>query len=119
MNLIELFLTLQGQLKIYHWQTESYAQHIAFGGAYETLDGLIDTFIEVYMGKHGRIKAKENFQFSLVNHNDNCKDNLEAFVEVFTEDFSKAIDEKDVDLLSLRDDILAELNKLMYLLTLS
>jgi hypothetical protein len=51
MKLISPFLKIQQQLRIFHWQTESYAQHKAFGKAYEALDGLIDDFVEVYMGQ--------------------------------------------------------------------
>ena len=49
-------LTLLNQLKIYHWKTKSYAQHNAFGDVYETLDELIDTYVEVFIGKYGGIE---------------------------------------------------------------
>ena len=45
MDLITKFLTLHNQLKVYHFQTDSYAQHQAFGGAYNEFTDLIDTFI--------------------------------------------------------------------------
>ncbi len=51
--IIEL-LTIQNQFRIYHWQTKSYARHNAFGTVYGDLDGLIDEFVEICMGKHGR-----------------------------------------------------------------
>ena len=51
--IIEL-LTIQNQYRIFHWQTKSYSRHSAFGGVYGDLDGLIDEFVEVCMGKHGR-----------------------------------------------------------------
>ena len=43
-------LQMQNQLRIFHWQTKSYSQHKALGKAYETLDGLIDTFVETALG---------------------------------------------------------------------
>jgi DNA-binding ferritin-like protein len=58
MDLITKFLTLHNQLKVYHWQTESYAQHQAFGSAYDEFTGYIDQFIEEFMGKNARIMAK-------------------------------------------------------------
>ena len=61
MKLITNFLSIQSQLKVLHWQTKSYAEHKAFGKLYDALDGLFDTFIEVYMGKYGTILAKEEF----------------------------------------------------------
>ena len=42
MDLITKLLTLHNQLKVYHWQTDSYAQHQAFGGTYDALSPLID-----------------------------------------------------------------------------
>ena len=56
MKLITPFLKIQQQLRIFHWQTESYAQHKAFGKAYEEFDDLIDTFVETYIGKYGKVK---------------------------------------------------------------
>ena len=55
-QLIINFITLQQQFRILHWQTKSYARHIAYGGIYENLDELIDKFVEIYMGKYGRVE---------------------------------------------------------------
>jgi hypothetical protein len=46
MNLVELLLTIQNQLKIFHWQTKSYAEHKALDDAYGTLTDLFDEFLE-------------------------------------------------------------------------
>ena len=51
MKLLTPFLKIQNQLRIFHWQTSKYTQHKAFGKAYEHFDGLIDEFVEVFMGK--------------------------------------------------------------------
>ena len=44
MNLITNLLTIQNQMRVFHWQTQkkpgSFAQHQAFGTAYEDLDPL-------------------------------------------------------------------------------
>ena len=50
---IEL-LQIQNQLKIFHWQTKSYARHNAFGSTYDEMSDLIDSFVETHMGKYGR-----------------------------------------------------------------
>lgn len=119
MNLLTDLLTLQNQLKVFHWQTKSYAQHIAFGEAYNTLGELIDEFIEIFQGKYGRIKAKETFVVELHNLQDDFKTVINANIEYLTADIPKALDAKDTDLLNIRDEMLAVLNKLKYLLTLS
>jgi len=61
-------LTLHNQLKIHHWQTKSYAEHQALGGAYDEFSDLIDEFIEVFMGKYGRIESKDGFKIELSNY---------------------------------------------------
>lgn len=40
---------------IMHWQTESYAQHIALGEYYSEIPELIDSVVEAYQGKTGII----------------------------------------------------------------
>jgi DNA-binding ferritin-like protein len=117
---INFFLQTQFQLRILHWQTKGYARHKAFGNTYETLDGLIDSFVEVCMGKHGR--------FVLQEENKTIK--IENLVEVSIVDFLQSIKtkligmsaelskENDTDLLNIRDEMLANMNKLAYLLTL-
>jgi hypothetical protein len=40
---------------IMHWQTESYAQHIALGEYYSEIPELVDSVIEAYQGKTGII----------------------------------------------------------------
>jgi DNA-binding ferritin-like protein len=117
---INFFLGLQLQFRILHWQTKGYARHKAFGEIYETLDDLVDEFVEICMGKHGR--------FTLDNSTDtiqmsNLTDlNIVEFLQAaknrligFNNELSK---EKDSDLLNLRDEMLGSINKLAYLLTL-
>ena len=47
-------LQIQNQIKIFHWQTFSYAEHGAFDTAYDSFVGNVDKFLEMYMGKYGR-----------------------------------------------------------------
>jgi hypothetical protein len=119
MNLVELFLTLQNQMRIYHWQTKSFAEHSAFGDAYSNLDELIDEFMEVYIGKNERPVAKDKFNISLMNISENKVSVINAFIDVLTQDLPQALDERDTDLLNIRDEMLGLLNKLKYLLTLN
>lgn len=120
MNIVELFMSLQNQLRIYHWQTESYAEHKAFGEAYESFDELIDEFIEIFIGKNNRNKilAKEKFNLTIFNYNESITSNIDAYIDVLTEDIPKAVSEKDTDLLNIRDEMIGKLNQLKYLLTL-
>ena len=118
MNLIELLLTLQNQIKVYHWQTMKFSEHKAFDKTYNKLSDLIDRFVETYMGSYGRPKAKDHFKIVLSNYDSNVKENIKSFIDVFINDFPKALESKDTDLLNIRDEMLGALHQLIYLLTL-
>jgi len=51
---IHFFFTMRDQIKLYHWQTLSFSRHKATDAVIEKLDGLIDSFAEVYFGSYGR-----------------------------------------------------------------
>ena len=116
---INFLLGLQLQMKINHWQTKGYARHNAFGEFYDTLGGLIDTFVESAMGKYGRFTLDEEtktIQLSNLSELD-----MKGLVNTVRESFvqmSEQLDPSDTDLLNIRDEMLGELNKLSYLLTL-
>ena len=43
---------------IMHWQTESYAAHVALGEFYNEMPELVDAVVEAYQGKNNVILAK-------------------------------------------------------------
>lgn len=106
-------------MKINHWQTKGFARHNAFGGFYDSLSDLIDTFVESAMGKYGRFALDEEtktIQLSNLSELD-----MKGLVNTVRESFvqmSEQLDPSDTDLLNIRDEMLGELNKLSYLLTL-
>jgi len=122
MKLINL-LTILNQLRVFHWQTKSFAEHEAFGKTYDALNALIDEFIEVYQGKYGRIyPVGDEFNVVLVNYStENVTNTMLKIVDYLTynlinkEDYSPDINS---ELLNLRDEMLSNINKLRYLLTL-
>jgi hypothetical protein len=111
-------LTLQNQLKVFHWQTQkkvgSYAQHVAFGTAYDELGEKIDDFIEIYQGKKGVLLGKDGFVIKLKNLSDNPESVIDSYVSYLTENIPQALEESDTDLLNLRDEMLAILNQTKY-----
>lgn len=115
------FLSFLNQLKIYHWQTFSYAQHKALGNAYEDLDELFDTFIETYLGKYGKNYENKQYTFTL----DSLKEDTDvkkafqqkklALLNYLRNDL---LSENDKDLLNIADEIEGRINHLQYLLDL-
>ena len=113
------FLGILAQIKVLHWQTKSYAKHVAYGNIYETLDGLIDNFIEIHMGKYGRVVIEQDDSINLVNIGEMDQDEFLEVICEFLLSLDRQLDSnRDTDLLNLRDEMLAEVNKLKYLLTL-
>ena len=113
-------LKLLNQLRIFHWQTDSYAQHQAFGSAYESLSELIDQLVEVHQGKYGKISYESPAALELANSEDlDAQSILTEVAGYLATNFTEMHDPvKDTDCLNIRDEIIAQLNKLKYLLTL-
>jgi len=114
---VRFFLELQSQLKVLHWQTKSHAKHIAFGEVYDSLDDLIDKFVEIAMGIYGRFSLSEEDR-TLMIQNLSDVDVLGMIKTVRGSLQEMEINPKDTDLLNIKDEMLAEINKLSYLLTL-
>jgi DNA-binding ferritin-like protein len=116
------FLEIVLMIKLYHWKTYSYATHKATDELYGKLNGHMDRFIEILLGKTDKrtnlmnvksiklmdldsaeqLKLKiDNFKSYLVNLNNNKAMNLMG----------------NMDLLTVRDEILGDLNQFLYLLT--
>ena len=116
---VKFLLEVQVQFKINHWQTKEFSRHNAFGGIYDALGDLIDRFVEESMGKYGRfVLDDESKTINLQNLSEldlkgMLKTTKDALIQ-FTEEFEPT----DTNLMNIRDEILGEVNKLQYLLTL-
>jgi hypothetical protein len=115
-QMVEMLIEMEQQMRIWHWQTKSYARHSAFGSTYSELGDLIDSFMEAYMGKYGRIQVDGTIDLS--NMADDVISKVDMYVQ-FLLSMNETLDSSvDSDLLNIRDEMLALLNKLKYLLTL-
>jgi Family of unknown function (DUF5856) len=113
-------LKLQNQLRILHWQANLYGEHKALGKAYEELDELIDDVVEVHQGKYGKILYNSPIELGLVNKDEiDLPAILEEFTDYLVSGYTVGLDPvKDSDCLNIRDEIMAVINRLKYLLTL-
>ena len=115
-----MMLQMQKQYQIFHWQTTSFSQHKSFGKIYESLDESIDTFVETYMGKYGRVISASKFNLEMLNYSDlNFSTATDSYIEFLINLTNKLDSSRDTDLLNTRDEILGSLNRLKYLLTLA
>ena len=115
----DCFLHWITQLLIWHWETQSYAQHAAFDNAYKSFKKLIDKYIEVYQGKNPRLALPDFEQCPSYGNVNSCPEQILWFKSYLMIDLVQDIDKtQDTDLLTIRDEMLSELNHLSYLLTL-
>ena len=102
-----------------HWQTTSFARHKAYDEAQESIAELTDSFLEVFQGKKGRIYFEGAQSINVHNINsDELESYLDDCIDTLSNDVTALLDQKDTDLLNIRDVFLSTLNKLKYLLTL-
>ena len=115
---IHFFFQMRDQLKLYHWQTLKFSRHKASDVAIEKLDSLIDRYVEVYMGIYGRSKLSQgNSTVTVRNISDsNIIRFIESCIDYILNDL--VIKKKDSALLTIRDEMLAELQQLLYLCAL-
>ena len=112
--------------KLYHWNTLSFSVHKATDELYGELNTLIDQFVEVLLGKHNNVSERNKHEILSVKtlHMNNYKDTSMFKKEIETYKkyligLSKHFNNgENSDLLNIRDEILATLNKISYLLTL-
>jgi hypothetical protein len=115
-------LDVLNQLKIYHWQTKSYARHKASCKLISSLTDITDKIIETLQGKKNtrlNIVQKTN-TIILSNQNDmDIIDLLNEFKNYLVIVFPRYLTSKDTDILNLRDELLGEVNKTLYLFSLN
>ena len=117
---IHFFFSLREQLKLYHWQTEVFARHQATDLILKELDELIDLFVEVYMGKYGRPNmTRSTNTVSLRNMNEKSAVKfVKEGLEYLQGSLTKSLKGSDTDLANIRDEMMGNLHKLLYLFTL-
>jgi len=118
MNVTQPLLQFQNQLKMWHWMTKSFAQHSAFGDAYDAIGDKVDEFVEVYFGRFGR-EAVGGVTLSIkAQVEDKLIQSIISEFKMYLADMTKELASSS-ELLALRDDLLAECNHLLYRLSLS
>lgn len=113
-------LQMQNQLRIFHWQTKSYAQHKALGKAYEALDDLVDTFVETALGRQEANFADGSMDIQLFDVKQlNLCTAMDTYKAFLSDISCKLNPQIDSDLLNIRDEMLGVLNRTCYLLKLN
>ena len=119
LKLFIFFYRLQMCLKMYHFQTPSYARHIASGTLEDAVHTTTDKFLEVYQGKYGKITNTAEFSIPVTSFS---ATQIVAFLKeakIFLESLVEQgiLDKSDTDLLNIRDDLVGTINQTLYLFT--
>lgn len=117
---INFFFHMREQIKLYHWQTHSYARHKATDDVVDALDTSIDKYVEVYMGKYGRprVNARTNTVRVMNMADATAGKFIKACIKHLQGPLVKRLRPEDTDLVNIRDEMLGELNQLLYLYSL-
>jgi hypothetical protein len=121
-NIVCTFLEMLNMVKLYHWKTYSYSTHKATDELYSDLNSNVDAFVEVLLGKEGtprvnltHMKSLSLYDFSSIGP---FKQKISHF-KIYLERMSKCPTlMNNSDILNIRDELLGNLNKFTYLLTL-
>ena len=127
MDLISFSFKLTNSLKLYHWQTTSYARHITSGQLFDLLIILLDKLVETYQGKYERInvsnidlnitKLSDSDIISMLKESIIYLNNIEDYTKIKKSDSATHRAGSDSDILNIRDEIIGEITKTLYLFT--
>ena len=113
-DLLHFLLEAADQIRVLHWGTTSYPEHVALGDLYDSINDSTDRIAEALMGAQGeRFQLKGTLE--LVDYAEGVPANyVRGIGEALT-----SITGLPTDILNMRDDLLAAVHKTSYLLTLS
>ena len=114
-----IFLNFSDNMKIYHWQTTSYARHKASDQLVGNISDKMDRFIEVIQGCRGlRVKMSPQ-SLNLDNQSDmTALELLKKFQKWLQSGLPRYLQPEETDLFNIRDEILADVNQTLYLFSL-
>lgn len=119
-----VFFEMILMIKLFHWNTYSYATHKATDDLYSKLNENMDQFMEILLGKTlRRINLQNTKTIKLIDYDNNKQKLISKINElknylIGLDNYSKMTTMSNSDLYNIRDEILGDLNQFLYLLTL-
>jgi hypothetical protein len=117
------FFKILNMIKLYHWKTTSYATHKATDDLHSKLSDNVDNFIEVLLGKDSGSRIQMNHGSSISLIDSSSEDELKREMGIFKEYLVSLNDNtfmkqmSNTDLYNIRDEMLANINQFLYLLS--
>lgn len=113
-DLVSFLFGLQIAIKMFHWQTDSYAAHVESGALFGKIVDLTDEFIEQYMGIYGRPRMPAKASAPIANMTPTAmQKTLRDGIA-----YLKTRVPADNHLQNVRDELSGEMAKALYLLTM-
>ena len=132
-DIILAMFQIQATLRVSHFLSEKKSDHETLDKFLKKFNKKMDKFIEVWMGKHKKFDLGKNRQVNVYQiTKDELSDYLDLVLEFLTGDVvesnvyklsnyplkSVMNNKKNVDLMSIRDDIVRNINRMKYRLRL-
>lgn len=112
-TVIEYFIGLLGQVKVFHWATTSLAVHKALDELHASLSDSIDTLVEAYIG---RTKKQPLRKFVIATSSTTDASKVEKYLETESDKLLKMSAEwtKYPELQNILQEMIASVNKALY-----
>lgn len=112
-GLVLTLFQITTNIKMYHWKTKKYSEHIACDELYNKLVGTMDKLAEVYLGKvDRRFKFAKTIDIINLHNSEDVKQYIHEFITYFNNV------PLTPELVNIRDESVADCNRFIYLLTL-
>jgi len=119
-HFIQQTLNYLATIKMFHWTTESFAAHKATDALYTKLQTFMDLFVETSLGHYNNKKSLKLSTIEVKKINNNSQ--LHKYTQIYKKhlkNIRKSLpDSSQSEMINVIDDILTELDVLLYLLTL-
>lgn len=122
-SVIAHFLNFLTTLKLFHWDTFIHAEHVASDDIYSKMQAHTDQYVEVMLGKMAQKSAAHvsalRRPFSLQSSPLAMQHEVKRFLDYLNRLSAESRNRPDhSDLESIRDNMRADLNQFLYLLTM-
>jgi len=117
-KILETLLRFSNQIKLYHWKTQIYARHKATDKFLKTFNENLDKTIESLQGSRN-IRINDDFSLKFKKMTDaNSVKSVQDFRKWLIDDYPKLIKKNEPGILNIRDEMVADVNQLLFLFTL-
>lgn len=113
-GIVTYLFKLQVAIKMFHWQTRSYAAHQDMGRLFDKIVELTDELIEQYMGVYGRVRMSANASISVPNMTKSgMRQQLRDGIKYLGSRLPR-----DPNLANIRDELTGEMAQALYVLSM-